>query len=429
MAIEKQTFSQIALSTDELVAFQTICIAQRRQWLTLLHLNIVLPRWQEPNARGKRRPPNDEAFTWGIKNLLYILQSWENDFIQGRIHLHLGQVIVATDAVGDDEEEEDAETMDFSLHPLESPLVHLTQHGALPAVHNVSRFSVGRYLACKVHLRAILEIAASFPSLRDVFLDLDDGENLHPDRRRANRRDFVQALQGGAFSTLKSLKLFFRHSPPRGRQLTSLIESRTPCDTLSTALRVLSYNLISLEVAGVVDFSLFWPANWMGDVHGVYPSWPYLQTLIVTFDLMTPDGYFYFDGDDDEDMRSPSSDDRTPSPVEIVRNIPNEDALAPLVEAFTRATQRMRVLTIASLATQIDVADNGGSGGEWAMTYLAPGRKLYLDVDAGCDAGGRRLYFETGDWRPEERAMEMWREVGRERYGGELIERFLKIRY
>ena len=57
---------------------------------------------------------------------------------------------------------------------------------------------------------------------------------------------------------------------------------------------------------------------------------------------------------------------------------------------------------------------------EWAVSYYAPEeaayRAPYGEVE---DLERRRLYWEVNDWRPDEEVSKLWREVGRERYGGD----------
>ena len=173
-----------------------------------------------------------------------------------------------------------------------------------------------------------------------------------------------------------------------------------------------------------------------------------LQKIIVTFDITSPSGHWYFKASDPNndslipEASEPSTEYYTSAPdtffeslddsitsdlpLNVFRTVPNQRTLPPLLEAFGKAAQHMPSLQEASLCAVFD-SDNGSF--EWAMSYFAPGRSTYLDKFADSDAQNRRLYFEVKDWRPEEPILVAWRNIGREKWGDKLVERFLEIEY
>jgi hypothetical protein len=64
---------------------------------------------------------------------------------------------------------------------------------------------------------------------------------------------------------------------------------------------------------------------------------------------------------------------------------------------------------------------------DWIVTYSAPGAMSYLDkfVEGGTPLGAPRVVFYTGDWRPSQMVLDLFRAVARKRHQQDAIVTFL----
>ena len=472
-AIERRTFHNITLCSTELKDFQAICTGHRRTWITQLHYNVVLPTYDDKACaqfeREHEKQANNEAFTQAIEDIFHVLRSWEDVSTQGSIQFRLGEIFSPMDRnhrnpdilQEDIINKEIGKRRDLFQYRYAHSLIYLLRPDNLPSLCRISRFEVGPRADRKIDLRAVVDIAAKFSNLQEIYWDLDDNEKRYPALRRASRHGFAEALQAHTFPFLKTATMIFYHESPlsqKGRLANMISPPDQSYDPFSAALRNLSYGLTSLNLKGVIDLPLFWPLNGLEKISTSSPSWPSLQKIIVTFDITSPSGHWYFKASDSNadslipeasepsteyytsaqtaEHENPSApdtffeslDDSITSdlPLNVFRTVPNQRTLPPLLEAFGKAAQHMPSLQEASLCAVVD-SDNGGF--EWAMSYFAPGRSTYLDEFADSDAQNRRLYFEVKDWRPEEPILAAWRNIGREKWGDKLVERFLEIEY
>ena len=470
--VERLTFERITVRSDKLPEFQIIYTAPRRHMLKWLTYNVVLPVYDDDAcARSEteaEKRANDEVFTRAIQNLFSILKSWEDASLQAHsqpITLSLHEIFSPMDGYyGERKRYEERRFLQFVgkrqdlfedryIHSR----IHLLDTLELPTLRRVSCFENSRINLRMIDYRAVIDIAAKCQSLQEIRLDLYDNEEKYLDLRARRRHDFADALQNHTFPNLKAaaMEFYFEHSNDLALHGPNLLLSEGLfCDPLSTALRKLSQNLVTLSLDGVIDSTLFWPYESGTSRADDYPSWPFLQRLEVRFSMTAPSGEWYFilenskvkshNGRDQlfgannepstalelgEDSDNPVSfpPDRVADSPSIV---PNPETLPYLLSAFARAAQHMPVLQLASLSAIVQSNDPDITSHKWAVSYWAPGVACYLEqyVDAP-DPSKRRVNWEVQKWRPSEEVRAPWQSVGRDKYGGELMEEFLEIEY
>jgi hypothetical protein len=246
------------------------------------------------------------------------------------------------------------------------------------------------------------------PGLKHIYAEFyEEGAQSAGVERRSNFARLLEQTKLPASSV--AMFNFHQEAPFDHREATSssLLQG-TLFDLFSASLRVFSQNLTTFILDAYVDATLFWPS-----IHEsrAMPSWPSLKKLKISFNPVAPSGTWYFVGTprDEEDTQFMQHG--------------NRDTLDPFLIAFAKATQQMPVLESFMLECEI-----GYEVGFFELSYYAPGVKADWSLDWGDEdtAKVRRLYYTVGDvWRPDAFVEETLRDVGRERHGPELIERFL----
>jgi hypothetical protein len=217
-------------------------------------------------------------------------------------------------------------------------------------------------------------------------------------------------------------------------------------DPFSSALRLFSQHLTHLDLRICTDSTLFWPSS--SESAAGPPSWPHLQHLHVELHPASPSGRWYFadprgaEGRNDATGYKLTKPDHYYPPVsenetdeewdetwnleggraenmapDMFRIVPVDQMVEGLLGAFARALACMPVLEEAELFTVLSWRpgegreEEGGCLGDndpppppfdpdskmkyrWGVRYLA-----------GCggpSAGGGRLEWQVGDWRPGE---------------------------
>ena len=467
-AIERTVFQKITLKSTELEAFDTIFRGDRRRLLTRLILDIVLLTYDEKACgrfeRAIDRNANDEVFTQAIEKLFAVLKSWEDSSVEGGICLVLGKIYSPSDASQRDFETiqqqrleaEVGKRHDLFEHRHKHSLIHLLRPDSLPSLHRVSMANLGySNYGRSLDMRAVVDITAKFSNLGSFGWELYDNEKRDANLRLTNRHSFASALLTCTFPSLKIAEITFYHEAPLNQRMkpANLLGNHT-YDPLSTALlRTFSQaqNLTSLTLTGVFDSSLFWPSSHQSPNTPV-PSWPNLKSLIVTFDLTTPSGHWYFtdpsglDPEDvltlpaeDEDSEDSSNSDVDSfdefdaeqdarlsgvTPLNAFRTVPNIAHLNHFILTIAKGLTHMPSLLTFALTT--GPVEGPDSPFQFEICYYAPDQIAYYGHDRIDDQKFRRLYFEVGSWMPDEKVLGELREVGRSRWGDRLVERFLE---
>lgn len=253
-------------------------------------------------------------------------------------------------------------------------------------------------------------------------------------------------------------------------------------DPLSSSLRLLSQNLVTSEVRGCIDKSIFWPSTTpltsLDDTQT--PFWPNLTHLSVEFDPAHPRGTWFFQApppfssssaSDNEQEGFTITQEHYPSfsrsendaywddvfddlggryenvAVDMFRVTPVDAAVDELLEAFALALERMPALKEAELYTLLKwwpsqnametyfegdrvplKAKNEelcGLRERHGVRYCHWWGVKYNGVDS--DEGKRpRLEWRVGDWRPCQRVLDMIHRAVAGSEGGDLVEEWLE---
>lgn len=469
-AIERTVFREITLKSTEIKTLDAIFRGDRRNSLTKLTLDVVLPTYDEKACgrfeRAADKKANDEAFTQAIEKLIAVLKSWEDASVGGRICLVLGKIFSPSDASQRDfetlqqqrYEAEVGKHHDLFEHRYKHSPINLLRPDSLPSLLRISKASLGNSNGERsLSMRAVVDMTAKLPNLESFGWELYDNEKRYPNLRLTNRDSFASTLSTYTFPSVKTAEITFYHEAPLNQRMkpTNLLGGHT-YDPLSTALlRTFSQsqNLTSLTLTGVFDSSLFWLSNQSPSTP--VPSWPALKSLTVTFDLTTPSGHWYFtdpSGSDPEDVPtlpaeaddsedSPVSDEDSfdefdfeedarvsgVTPANAFRTVPNPSHVNPLVLAYAKGLRHMPSLLTSALTTGPVEGPDGPF--QFEICYYAPDQMAYYGDEGIDDQKFRRLYFEVRSWVPDEEVLGELREVGRSRWGDGLVERFLDGQY
>lgn len=274
--------------------------------------------------------------------------------------------------------------------------------------------------------------------------------------------EFAKALSMLSQSSIEVFHLNFYNESPSNqnfRPREALVSFSSYHDDLSPALHSLtqspSIREVMLEGPIVISPSLFWPSN-----PRPAPFWQNITNFHITFNLNTPDGNWYFVRDPDmieeEDEEREGSDEEEPTdsepnsdsgsvlsddslvpdtynekeearvagnlPVRYFRTLPDSEKIIPLLTAMARAAGQMPKLQRTSL--KADLICNLGNA-YFEIEYLAPGQTSWNIPDENDDdEEKRRLYWQTGKWRPDGEVLRLWREAKGQ--DGDLLVRFVE---
>lgn len=438
-------------------------------------------------ARFERAPDrlvNDEAFTTALQELFSILSSWDdgrsckesNFSVQLDIphvyspmdyghRLGYGSGVPAAPRARLPEDGGQGPVRDLGyrryqysylqvLRPTDLPLV--------PAIKGLQLNRMGRHIS---HEAAIV-IASKLPNVSTVDCYMYDSERRYPALRRAVRARLTRAVQ--IFIPriqLREIRLFMEQRLiwDHSWRPADLRPPGTTHDPLCTAIRdstAESKALTSLYVRGTLDASLLWP---MPSPVTVRPFWQNLEHLNIQFHMTTPSGAWYFrapgnpqnpnspihrppnaqmppgyGADEEDDIAAAQQYSESENSIlsgnrpSVSRLVPNEELLNPLIEAFARACLQISTLKTASLNSTIAVpfefdGRRTSTRSEWGVWFAVPCASFpwrhLLEPAFQDDTQNRRLIFDTKHWQPNEHISNLLREIGRERYGTELVER------
>ncbi|KAF4624752.1 hypothetical protein G7Y89_g13416 [Cudoniella acicularis] len=187
-------------------------------------------------------------------------------------------------------------------------------------------------------------------------------------------------------------------------------------DPLSNAiLRTFSQsqNLTSLTLTEVFDSSLFWPLSHQSS--GIYftdPSGSDLEDV----PLPAPEDS---DSDGSSDWKEEASFDEFDkeeydglcgsSPYDVFCAVPDSSRIGSLILGFAKDIQHMPSLSLAAITTRALEGPDGDTF-QFEIGCYAPNQPAVYGDQESDDQKVRRLYFEVGDWRPDEELLEALRE-------------------
>ena len=470
-AVETITFRHLVIKSDELDTFQSIVTGNRRKYLAKISFTVLLPEYSYEacacvESRDEQRL-NDEAFTKGICDLFAILKAREDDGVQSALQLDLNTAASPTDyrihglkrnelmsdiAIG--------KRKDILSDRWENSRLHYLKPDILPVLSNVQHFKIDGNGSRRLVPRIAPDLTMSLPNLKNVeweFLDCDaqsadessdedslesdsdsepepdNGTATSPKVRSANRVAFADALRKIRSRSRSSAQITFYHKSPTDQRRTcpSIVPLGLTYDPFSAALRTFSQNLTALTLSAHFDSTLFWPSP--DEENTVVPTWPHLKLLDVTFNMVTPCGDWYFTGprpadhEHDDVERGIIGDSEREYSYWNYRVHPDPETFDPFLAAFAKAVAKMPVLEYFMLESELM-----GTTGRLHISYHAPGKKAQWGDEGPKDLRRRRVYYacEVGKvWVPEPETAESLRGAGSEKFGGEVIERFLGSQY
>jgi hypothetical protein len=475
LVVEPEIYSTIHLKdTTELDDFASVFSgpgSHRRSILKELHVNIAIPAFSGAD-RGIYESDQDRLATnkfvsEAVAALFNTLSSWGSDpavAIDLTIAMnstkpgsHRRRLWQIQDDVVHDLEGVRTKPFDGQFNHSYIRLLDADMLPTVPCVQFMSPNGGDR----NFHPSSLIALTAKVPAvehLRWTYIEPD----LYLKLRREMRNDFVQALQ--TFRLAPSTHQLditiglgtFRD--PYGYR--SLDIRRQPNivfphqhDPLCSALHRLVGNKVKkLVYEGPVHPSLFWPYSEGHEPRE--PFWPSLTDLRVEFDPRGLCGQWYFRG-----VHRPVRSYLEPLPVDTVGHWPpgygpeeetnsalaygqangpsgrgmtcswnhwvpdglvNDEVMLPLLEALARAISQMQAIERAELYYPIPYYV------DWIVTYSAPGAMSYLDkfVEGGTPLGAPRVVFYTGDWRPSQMVLDLFRAVARKRHQQDAIVTF-----
>lgn len=476
-AIERRTFRTIRVRSDDFDRFHKIVHGSRRRCVTKVEYIVILPPYsEEDRCRFEReidREENDKVFTQAIHGLFHILKLWDV-CEDGSIELKLVDVYSDTDhdflrrsspsrqldtwlrLKKDETETYNVDLWGWRFH---FSYLRLLKTSELPVVPVVKSFRTA-HLTRNICDRVSIDIAARLPNLREAFCLMNEWEIRYIGLRRRHRQDLSEAVSQTLPQASGLVRLHLHTNqgffPAPNFSTTSLHPESQTHDTLCTAIRKATGSMTKLKdlhVSGVLDESLLTPSPTQTFQE---PYWQNLARLIIRFSPRRPSGGFYFHvaeeaitipGEDEVPPCYGNDEEDAAAAIEfqITRHsgftgrvqgvsVPEDESILPLFEAFGRACCQIPPLQSACLLTH--VRSESGSGARfqdlvpWGVSYTSPGvwpwGGMPIPETAFSDClDTRRLFWNTLDWRPTTTLQDLLRNIGGERHGGRLVERFL----
>ncbi|CAG8979374.1 hypothetical protein HYALB_00002500 [Hymenoscyphus albidus] len=439
-AVELITFHSLQVRSNQLSDFRTHVTGNRRKYLTRLIYHIVLPEYPKEVyghvETAHEQQANSKAFTHAIRDLFSTPKSWEAEGLQSTLRLEFpfrgaySQTDLRVEHMVDIRPRGG---VDIFQKRFEDSFLEISDSVDFPSLSNVLwliiRSNSPRQLAPTVGT----SLAAHLPNLKTISWHF--GESDEKDKMVKNRIKFAQALDQTQIPHCSAADLEFyqggrNHSQHRygikpdilaevpshhGKPGHARVPAGSPYDQLCSSLRLFSHNLTSLILSGHFDPSLFWPSR--DETSASPPTWPNLVQLKVMFNQVSPSGDWYFTG------HQPDPDDADDEYCQF-REHGDEATLNPFLTAFSKAIQNMPVLEHFMLECEL-----GHELGYWEVAYYAPGQKAEWGDEGPEDHLVRRLYYTVGEvCKPNGVIADRLRSVGREKYGEQILERFLERR-
>ncbi|RSL47543.1 hypothetical protein CEP53_009883 [Fusarium sp. AF-6] len=363
--------------------------------------------------------------------------------------------------------EDDAAHRDLQDRRFQYSYLTLLRPEELPVVTSLVAFTT-RTTKRPLAPKTAIDIAAKLPNLRKGSWFMSDTERRYPVLRRSQRHELANSIQKAlpGSAGLRTLEVCMRQELlwNHAWHPADLTCADTASDPLCGAIRETTGGLkalTNLTVTGCLDQSLFWPSP---AAPLPEPFWQNLECLDVQLDMTTPSGGWYFKArtpaehidapvtvgsdalpppgygySEEEDIiaafqySDSENQRRSGDSMCLFRWVPDETTIVPLIEAFGRACAQMPALRIASLTTTIQVPlqvhqwRSVPVRSPWGVSYAAPraefSRQWQLDPAFRENLHQRRIFWDVKDWLPGSHLRRVMSEIGRDRYGDELVEK------
>jgi hypothetical protein len=466
-AVETITFHSLKIRSNELDTLQSIITKNRRKYLSRINFTALLPEYSyEACGRTESRVEqhlNDKAFTKGISDLFGVLKAWENDSLQNALALHIESPESPTDnrisgpeanALRDDIAIR--KSIDISYNRWKDSVLHFRKPDMLPTLFNIQHLHIQGNSSRQLASHVAPDLAISLPNLNNVHWmfpgfdlelppedsDSDSSSELDsiPDsaapatRRREDRIVFADTLVKIQPQPRSTVYISFYHCSPFDQRpkRPSVVPPGLTYDPFSSAIRIFSQNATNLDLDAQLDSSLFRPSP--DERNSTVPAWPHLKKLDVKLSIVTPSGDWYFTGpcpvshEDDDPARGDVGGDVEPgfSYAEF-RAHPDPETFDPFLAAFAKSVARMPILESFMLTCELSHPT-----GKLHISYDAPGIKSDWGGETDEELACRRVYYacEAGKtWLPEPETAECLRSAGSEKFGGEVLEKFVGSLY
>ncbi|KAL1794556.1 hypothetical protein ACET3X_006372 [Alternaria dauci] len=398
-AVEFITFHRLEIRSDNLGELRTIVTGNRCKYLRNLNYRILLPEYPEEQGNraesSEEQQANNTVFTHSIAELFSTLRQWEDAGVLSELRFNLASPKSPSDCFV------------FESRHTNSYLT-LSEVDIIPTVSRISYLQMQGNYNRKMSPSVAPQLMSILPGLKHIYSEFhEEGAQSAVIERRSTFARLLKQTKLPASSI--AMFNFHQEAPFDHREATvSVLPQGALFDPFSASLRVFSQNLTTFILDAYVDSTLFWPS-----IHEscAMLSWPALKKLKISFNTVAPSGTWYFVG-------TPRNEEDT----QYMRHV-NQDTLGPFLIAFAKATQQIPVLESFTLECEI-----GYNFGFFDISYYVPGVKADWSLDWGDEDSTtvRRLYYTVGDvWRPDAFVEETLRNVGRDRHGPALIERFL----
>lgn len=473
-AIETITFREIHIKSNqpELETFKGALsdlprCSHRRRALRKLHYDVVLPVYNDQSCAeyetDEDRKANDDVFTKGVSELVQHLSKWPAEC---RLVLALDVYSPMDYRVQPDEIREKRNRFQRTVElgrreDLKNDRYlysYLSLRSPLPTVSCIDSLS-GANRTRALHPSTQVALIAACPRLRSVSFNYAEPDQFMPLRRQL-RQDLTASLETFELSP-ETRTLHFAIAEPTIRHDLKLADFTDPelhHDPLCSRLRTIIGNskLQVLNYDGMVDAALFWPPSHDGAEQD--KPWAGIKDVWINFDMASPSGQWYFKAKPGDPYSKPESDEPLPRSArgywppgygtaeqtvaalafqrslqprvdgdglgnmgDDFRQMPNDDAMMPLLEAVAQRIADMPSLESWYMATEIPQTSS-----EWFLTYSAAGKttgyedcmdEAVLDEGQGeiaqLEAGSRaHVLFHVGDWRPTRQVLDLFRKAG-----------------
>ncbi|KAI4865623.1 hypothetical protein F4820DRAFT_469504 [Hypoxylon rubiginosum] len=461
--VERRTFAHLRISSDfnTMTEFSRLVFPHRRTYLRTLDFTVVLlfaeakityaqpqywylPDIITPHIRrlfkvlelGDRLDANDGKRTGGHEGITLTLGCIKPAVPQEDGPLRSAVPFLRDMAL----ENMTSHTLFPARTDLNSPMfpIYMLDSGhGIPMVRCVSRL-VYRMIHHSEHIApegrslaagAAIILAKQLPCMRrlDIIASIDlwwqDG-TLMPWYDTSmnyfrNKGQFIEALVDAAYlsnTQCMEVSLSMENSMDDG---CVLLHREDPgffvqsMNSMSNAVHHLSHNLVSLDISGAFNRSLFWPDNYHPSTFPESP-WPRLRSFHVKLLNWSPGNDFYFEAVD-------------PS---WYHNVPKENQVQPLFWSWAKALTAMPAIEQATVKCTLPYdARPESANRDWLVGFQAPGSNLDPSRHAW-EANVRsdlvkspRLILKTRGWRPRATTMELLCEAANKRFPGkDLVE-------
>ena len=356
----------------------------------------------------------------------------------------------------------------------------------------------------KMDYRVLFDISSKLPNLEDLQckvggdewpFDLESEAAYYTTHdwegpRRDSRHGFARALQDAVIPCLRHARLDFLYPIEQVtgfEQRRAMPDLTTPaaneddnmkigvpsisrfflqmtgptCDPFSSSLRILSYQLRTMQLRVVADTTLFWPAD------DSTPSWPYLESVSIAFHMTTPSGSWYFQGLPSRRLGATDGfqiTEKSYPPLETTKEDkktcsemadynwhdnylgvhfrvdPNNEVLVPFLTAFAKAASLMPSLKETALWSPLKTSEEDLSEYDdfdfseqtqvtvtklaWGIAYAKPGVKTCMEFPEKELSFERQIWWKVGNWRPDCLLRGLFQQIGQKEHGKSLTEYF-----